>query len=59
MKTLNELKAHFAEMSIEEIELETKSLMGKDNLLFSAGVTILCNRVSEWAFDEFIKTLQA
>ena len=58
MRTLNELKSHFQNMSIEEIEVETKNLMGKDNLLFSAGVTILCNRVSGYEFDEFIKTLQ-
>lgn len=58
MKTLNELKSHFQNMSIDEIEAETKNLMGKDNLLFSAGITILCNRVSEYKFDEFIKALQ-
>lgn len=58
MKTSTELKAHFADMSIEEVMAESKKLIGRDNLLFSASIVILCDRVSEYEFDEFIKTLQ-
>jgi len=58
MKTSTELKAYFSDMSIEEVMAESKKLIGRDNLLFSASIVILCERLSDYEFDEFIKTLQ-
>ena len=63
METTYELKSHFAEMSIEQLEQESKrlflSMNDKDErLLFATSIMILCDRVSEYEFDNFIKTLQ-
>ena len=63
MGTTYELKSHFAEMSIEQLEQESKrlflSMNDKDErLLFATSIMILCDRVSEYEFDNFIKTLQ-
>ena len=63
MKTANELKSHFDEMSIEQLEQESKRLFlsmndRNERLLYTASIMILCDRVSEYEFDNFIKTLQ-
>ena len=63
MGTADELKSYFAEMSIEQLEQESKrlflSMNDKDErLLFATSIMILCDRVSEYEFDNFIKTLQ-
>ena len=63
MTTTEELKSHFDEMSIEQLEQESKRLFLSMNnlnerLLFSASIVILCDIVSEYEFDNFIKTLQ-
>ena len=63
MKTTDELKSHFDEMSIEQLEQESKRLFlsmndKNERLLYTASIMILCDRVSEYEFDNFIKTLQ-
>lgn len=59
MIELSELKDHFAGMSIEKIESESKKLyLEGNNLLFAASIIILCNSVSEWELNNFIITLQ-
>ena len=63
MKTTEELKSHFDEMSIEQLEQESKRLFlsmndRNERLLYTASIMILCDRVSEYEFDNFIKTLQ-
>ena len=63
MKTTEELKSHFDEMSIEQLEQESKRLFlsmndKSERLLYTASIMILCDRVSEYEFDNFIKTLQ-
>lgn len=63
MKTTGELKSHFANMSIEQLEQESKRLFlsmndKNERLLYTASIMILCDRVSEYEFDNFIKTLQ-
>ena len=63
MKTTEELKSHFAKMSIEQLEQESKRLFlsmnnKSERLLFAASIMILCDRVSEYEFDSFIKILQ-
>lgn len=63
MKTTEELKSHFDEMSIEQLEQESKRLFlsmndKNERLLYTASIMILCDRVSEYEFDNFIKTLQ-
>ena len=63
MKTLQELKNHFDKMSIEQLEQESKRLFlsmneSNEQLLFSASIAILFDRISEYEFDNFIKALQ-
>lgn len=63
MKTANELKSNFTGMSIEQLEQESKRLFlsmndRNERLLYTASIMILCDRVSEYEFDNFIKTLQ-
>ena len=63
MKTANELKSHFTGISIEQLEQESKRLFlsmndPNERLLYTASIMILCDRVSEYEFDNFIKTLQ-
>ena len=63
MKTTDELKSHFTGMSIEQLEQESKRLFlsmndKSERLLFAASIMILCDRVSEYEFDNFIKILQ-
>lgn len=63
MKTTEELKSHFDEMSIEQLEQESKRLFlsmndRNERLSYTASIMILCDRVSEYEFDNFIKTLQ-
>ena len=63
MKTYNDLKSHFTGMSIEQLEQESKRLFLSMNdlnerLLFSASIAILGESVTEYEFDNFIKTLQ-
>ena len=63
MRTTEELKSHFDEMSIEQLEQESKRLFlsmndKSERLLYTASIMILCDRVSEYEFDNFIKTLQ-
>ena len=63
MKTTDELKYHFDNISIEQLEQESKRLFlsmndKNERLLYTASIMILCDRVSEYEFDNFIKTLQ-
>ena len=63
MTTTDELKSHFAGMSIEQLEQESKRLFlsmneSNEQLLFSASLAILFDRISEYEFDNFIKALQ-
>ena len=63
MKTTDELKSHSTGMSIEQLEQESKRLFlsmndKNERLLYTASIMILCDRVSEYEFDNFIKTLQ-
>lgn len=63
MTTTDELKSHFTKMSIEQLEQESKRLFlsmndNSERLLFAASIMILCDRVSEYEFDNFIKALQ-
>jgi hypothetical protein len=59
MKTLNELKSHFQNMSIEEIQKSAYTLyLGGNKLFFATAILLLSDRISEFELNEFIKTLQ-
>lgn len=54
------LKFHFSDLGIEELEVESRRLFVtvENSLLFVTSIVLLCDRISDYEMDEFVKTLQ-
>lgn len=54
------LKSHFSDLGIEELEVESRRLFVtvENSLLFVTSIVLLCDRISDYEMDEFVKTLQ-